>query len=418
MLNLVSIFDSLSSYIYNPSWIDISRIEDFTNVGSMCAEYMYETVLFGMNGGFKVYLSQLNANNSIALDGVLNAVLSFGSDSFSNVSALLINAESVLNLNQTLDLTLSPTLFVINNLELLSIVNSNNDSLFYTTSKVLLKTEFVNTFDSFSTGFVLYTSTLLILYLLLVLYYTSNNKLNSSEATTDNEYLMIWSLAESEKEIGSADDLIFLMIILSYIFGWFFGLYFYFILSKLPEFMTFMYSVPGIFYVAFSTPTYLMYDYGLFYGTYLRGVGGSSFFIYEFGYDLIMISVFYIRLALQGIRIVLMLIACASYYDYIMFYNFKGTMLLKPVDLNTDHSTLLSVACYWFLVKVPGTIMYVMYEVLHLWFILLSQTLSFFAMIFWLFLFLYSFFLTMSVENFFKDLRLRRSAHYNKLKGL
>ena len=72
-----------------------------------------------------------------------------------------------------------------------------------------------------------------------------------------------------------------------------------------------------------------MYDYGLYYGTYLRC--RFSFFIYELGYDIIMISVFYIRLALQAIRLVLMFIACASYYDYVMFYNFKESMFIGQV---------------------------------------------------------------------------------------
>lgn len=208
--------------------------------------------------------------------------------------------------------------------------------------------------------------------------------------------------------MGSADDLIFLLIVVTYIFGWFFGSYFYFIVSKLPEFLTFMYSIPGIFYVVFSVPTYLLYDYGLYYGTYLRGASVSSFLIYELGYDIIMISVFYIRLALQAIRLVLMFIACASYYDYILFYNYKHGMFADQSSVALDSNSLFNTALYWFLVKVPGTLLYVAYEVLHLWFILISQTLAFFAMIFWLFLYLYSFFIALSVENFFKSLRSKR----------
>ena len=108
--------------------------------------------------------------------------------------------------------------------------------------------------------------------------------------------------------------------------------------SKLPEFTMFMYLIPGIFYVVFSVPSYLMYDYGLYYGTYLRGASVSSFFIYELGYDIIMISVFYIRLALQAIRLVLMFIACASYYDYVMFYNFKDSIFISQTSALNDSS--------------------------------------------------------------------------------
>lgn len=114
----------------------------------------------------------------------------------------------------------------------------------------------------------------------------------------------------------------------------------------MPEFLTFIYSVPGIFYVVFSIPTYLLYDYGIFYGTYLRGASISSFFLYEFGYDIIMVCVFYIRLALQAIRLVLMTIACASYYDYIMFYNYKNTMFIKQPELLLETSNIFNTAVF------------------------------------------------------------------------
>jgi len=117
-------------------------------------------------------------------------------------------------------------------------------------------------------------------------------------------------------------------------------------LSKFPEFMMFMYAIPGIFYVVFSTPTYLLYDYGVYYGTYLRGASISSFFIYEFGYDIIMVFVFYIRLALQAIRLVLMAITCASYYDYIMFYNYKGSMLMGQSSMNLETYSLFNTTLY------------------------------------------------------------------------
>jgi len=272
----------------------------------------------------------------------------------------------------------------------------------------IVKNDYINYITLFSASITSYVIFISIVYSLLIFYFYTNNKLNSSELSSDNEYISVWALSESEKELGSADDLIFLLVIVVYIFGWFFGSNFYFILSKLPEFTTFMYSIPGIFYVVFSVPTYLLYDYGLFYGTYLRGASVSSFFIYELGYDIIMISVFYIRLALQAIRLVLMFIACASYYDYILFYNYKHTLFIDQSSVLSDSSSILTVTLYWFLFKIPGTLLYIAYEVLHLWFILISQTLAFFAMIFWLFLYLYSFFLVLTVENYFKSVRSAR----------
>ena len=53
---------------------------------------------------------------------------------------------------------------------------------------------------------------MLFVILVLTTYFAHNNKLNDSESTADLELLMLGSLSESEKEIGSIDDLIFVLI--------------------------------------------------------------------------------------------------------------------------------------------------------------------------------------------------------------
>lgn len=385
-------------------------LQDLSDLSINCADYIYESTNSLIWGGISLHKTiTLNDTLSNWLDSlsliVSSNLLTLGQGNLILLNTLLMSSNDFSPSNLNL-----PTLVVLGNLELLNIdcgFRPIEDSLMVLT-KVLTKYSVVNTIDNLLVDFMSFMVLLVLIYLFLIFYFFNNNKLNVSETSADNDYISIWALSESEKELGSADDLLFLLIVITYIFGWFFGSYFYFIVSSLPEFMTFVYSLPGIFYVVFSIPTYLMYDYGLYYGTYLRGASISSFFIYEFGYDIIMICVFYIRLALQAIRLVLMFIACASYYDYIMFYNYKGSMFLSANMSLNESSGVFNIALYWFLIKVPGTLIYISYEVLHLWFILISQTMSFFAMIFWLFLYLYTFFIALSVENFFKELRLRR----------
>lgn len=402
--------------VYMNANFDISEMLIPNSVSTFAmgsVDYLYETSSALLSGGLIRYdtgeslSSLISWPELITLSSSLNLM---GSNYISEAvpsSVLLSGYSSAMQLSCDL-----PVAVVLNNPEIVSLAGPNL-SLFndmYCISSSLLRSDFVLLSSSTYINLISYLTVILSIYLFILLYFYTNNKLNTSESSSDNDYLSIWALTESEKELGSADDLVLLIIVITYIFGWFFGSNFYFIISRLPEFLTFIYSIPGIFYVVFSTPTYLLFDYGLFYGTYLRGASLSSFFLYEFGYDIIMICVFYIRLALQAIRLVLMAIACASYYDYIMFYNYKNCMLIQQPTTLMEVSNVFNLTVFWFLIKVPGTLLYLAYEVLHLWFILISQTLSFFAMIFWLFLYLYSFFLIVTVEGFFRS---RRELRYN-----
>lgn len=401
--DIVRDLNSFNSEIIIPNFV--------SSVLTSSTDYIYETCSNLLSGGLVRYNtgeSFYSLSNWTELLPLLNTTGVIDSKYLNEsimLSILSLGYDSLTALNYN-----SPVSLVLSNPEVVTIINDSNtlfDELFVT-SKVLIRSDFINVINVTLVNFVSYLSVISLIYLFIIFYFYTNNKLNTSESSSDNDYLSIWALTESEKELGSADDLVLLIIVITYIFGWFFGANFYFIVTRLPEFMTFVFSIPGLFYVVFSIPSYFIYDYGIFYGTYLRGASISSFFLYEFGYDIIMICVFYIRLALQAIRLVLMTIACASYYDYVMFYNYKSLMFVKQADSLIDTSSIFNVATYWFLVKVPGTLMYIAYEVLHLWFILISQTISFFAMIFWLFLYLYSFFLIIAVEGFFNKRRAHR----------
>lgn len=161
-------------------------------------------------------------------------------------------------------------------------------------------------------------------------------------------------------------------------------MYYYFIVSRLPELVIFMYSIPGIFYIALSIPTYLSYDYGILYGAYLRGAGNTASLVYELGYDYIAIAVFYIRLALQSIRLVIMIVTYSSFHDYMLFYNIRPSAFSSPSTIFTcNHNyNFAQLMFYYLIVSVPGMILYLMYEIIHLFFVVTSQTISFFAIIF------------------------------------
>jgi hypothetical protein len=105
----------------------------------------------------------------------------------------------------------------------------------------------------------------------------------------------------------------------------------------------------------------LLYDFGIFFLAYLRGVGPSSVLIFELVFDYIAFMAFYIRLCVQGVRLILMTFVYVSLHDLI---------LLSPVnsELFVGNESLMETLgglsltyesfSYFFLSKLPAKILY------------------------------------------------------------
>lgn len=92
------------------------------------------------------------------------------------------------------------------------------------------------------------------------------------------------------------------------------------------------FSFPFLYYIIFSLPTYLVYNFGVFFVTYLRGSGASSLLVMELMYDYIAFLAFYIRLIVQSVRLILMISTYISLHDLILFFDFD-LKLFFGVDL-------------------------------------------------------------------------------------
>jgi hypothetical protein len=88
------------------------------------------------------------------------------------------------------------------------------------------------------------------------------------------------------------------------------------------------YLFPCLYYIILSVPTYLSYDFGIFFLAYLRGVGPSPIFMAELMYDYIAFIAFYIRLFVQGVRLFLMTGTYVSMHDLILFFSYDQKMML------------------------------------------------------------------------------------------
>jgi hypothetical protein len=67
-------------------------------------------------------------------------------------------------------------------------------------------------------------------------------------------------------------------------------------------------------------PTAILYDFGIYFVAYLKGVGGSSVFTVELINDYIQVLIFYTRIMVQGVRLVMMLGLFANCHEFVMFF--------------------------------------------------------------------------------------------------
>ena len=161
---------------------------------------------------------------------------------------------------------------------------------------------------------------LVTMFILLYFSYFSTN--TKEEGNTDTDFFLITTSTESEKEIGSFDDLILVFIVILYVFAWFFYIYCWSILSYFPEMIFVFYLFPLLYYVIVGVPFYLAYDFGVFFLSYLGGAGKSSFVFGELFYDYVAFLVFYIRKLIHAVRLVIAVGVCFELQEFIMLYNF------------------------------------------------------------------------------------------------
>jgi len=148
-------------------------------------------------------------------------------------------------------------------------------------------------------------------------YFVTSTK---EESIVDNDYLISSVTVEAEKEITAFDDIILAVIILIYIFGWYFYVHCWSLISALPEISFLFYLFPGLYFIILGMPTAVLYDFGIYFVAYLRGAGGSSIFTVELINDYIQVLIFYTRIMVQGVRLIMMLGLFANCHEFVMHF--------------------------------------------------------------------------------------------------
>jgi hypothetical protein len=259
----------------------------------------------------------------------------------------------------------------------------------------------------------------LILLAFLMVYFNYYGSLSSEENLIDHDYLIFNVTVEAEEEIGSIDDMLLASVILLYIFLWFFWIYSWSSIGITPKLTMSIYLFPFIYYIIIFIPFSLLYDYGLYFLTYLNGVGKSSTLVVELMFDYIAVSIFYLRLIVQNVRLAFMLFTFIELHELVIFYNLDKNLFPvneSYVDSWDNSKTYFTNYNYYLLYTVPTLLLKWLYELFHTFFMVIFQFVAFFAMIFWLFLFLYTMFVSETQENYFTFKRgFRRDFFKNKI---
>jgi len=255
---------------------------------------------------------------------------------------------------------------------------------------------------------------MLIVFFVLIFFSVFGNP-EDEESSIDQEYLTVSLTVESEEELGSIDDILLGLIIFTYAFLWYFYLNCWQILSVVPEMVIMFYLFPLMFYIIILVPTLILLDFGLYFVTYLRGSGTTPTISMELLYDYIALSAFYVRLLVQGVRLLLMMFVFGSLNEFIL--NIQIKLAYLPLqefngEFTNNIEMFFKFISYCFLIKLPAMFFYWLYEVFHTLFVLSMQFSAFFAMIFWLFLFLFTTFYADLNENYFFFKRLSFEKKY------
>jgi hypothetical protein len=258
-------------------------------------------------------------------------------------------------------------------------------------------------------------------FLFVAFYFSFYSSSTKEESTVDADYLSASITVESEKEIGSIDDMLMPSVIIIYTFGWYFYLYCWNLFCCVPELVLVFFFFPLLYYTIGNTPTFMLYDFGILFACYLRGIAPTPTMLFELMYDYIAVIAFYVRILTQGVRLALMFAAYAGMHDFVLFMDYNHRYLTGNESIWEEISninTSVSSFTYFFLGTLPGILLNWMYEVFHTFFVVTGQLVAYFGMIFWLFLFLFTFFVIEKQEGYFEERRKFRQDLLKKIQNL
>lgn len=249
-------------------------------------------------------------------------------------------------------------------------------------------------------------------------FFTSSSK---EEGAADAEFAIGNVTIEAEKELFSAEDAKYLIIMFVSLFGMYFG-FLAFSIGPIAGLVTmFLGLVPILMVAVLLVPLNLLFDFGLLFLLYLRGSSNTNSFFFELVYDYIGVIAFFTRLVVQFVRMALMFVVYCMMHDTVVLQKVAHWFLPAGDSFYDEVMNLRFTAhsiSYFLVVALPCRLAYWTYEVVHTFFVVTAQFAAFFTIAFWLFLLFYTFYIYEKFEYHFKSLRITRRHMLEELREL
>jgi len=260
-------------------------------------------------------------------------------------------------------------------------------------SKMLhTKLEYLNYFFYFNKFFKinLFLTTIYVYIFITSLYNYSKQLMETSKFTK------FFILNENEKEIDSADDIFFFIVLFALTLFLFIFCSFFFFIIQGKFFIWAFASLLLIGVLVLTIPLNLFLDFDLSFFAYIRGSAQGTNIIKELLFDIIATFTIFIRFIIQNIRFLFIFSAIFELLEWTLsinsnlffFFNVNNknyilNLLSIKYIFNTDTFSLLATNLIMFL------LLY-FYYIMHLLFLLLVQIVIYIGILSWLFFFLYS----------------------------
>lgn len=259
---------------------------------------------------------------------------------------------------------------------------------------------------SMQLGFLLFSINMIVAF-----FFSFYNNPNKEEWAADVDYAISNLSFEAEKEIFSADDAVYLVLVLFFFFGAYFGFLFLGLATYVNDASLFYWGLPIFALLLLFIPFNLLFDFGLLFSLYLRGSSKTSSFFAELCYDYIGVVAFFTRLTVQFVRLVLMFVSYCMMHDAVMLGEISHWFLPIGDSFFSEITNIKYTSdgiSYFLLFVLPARIFYWMYEVIHTFFIVTAQFAAFFTIAVWLFLLFYTFFVFEKTEKHYFHLRANK----------
>ena len=295
-------------------------------------------------------------------------------------------------------------------------LNKNNDLIFYPEREIFIELIIKKSVDRFLISgtwalndinileasfpfFLKVIESVIILYLFFILcLFTSSTYITEKKDSIDYDHIISFASLQSEKEIGSVDDLLISCIFILFIFSWIINqLLAYKILSYFP---TIELGISG-FIIFLSTLLlnlfFVLIDLGLIFLLFFRGLSKNFSNIYVIVLDYVFVSSYFARTIIQNSRGMLLYI---FYFFYLHTVEDQSPEIFSSyISFSIKENYNPPEYSYFLFFGSINTIIQVVYEWFHITTITASQSFSFCSVIFWLFNTLYFSYEIFKVEN-------------------